>query len=141
MVRKIGAGVFPGFEPGRRYVIRFLNVDNRVSLLCDGRVLALFDYEKNAAVRPNPIFNSPYFGVQELETAFYSVAIDRDIHYTERGEYGCGRGYFIPEGRYFVLGDNSPQSGDSRNFEAIPKETIMGRPFMIFYPFSRVRFM
>ena len=42
---------------------------------------------------------------------------------------------------YFVLGDNSKASTDSRDFGAIASDMVAGRPFLVFYPFSRIRFM
>ena len=34
----------------------------------------------------------------------------------------------IPEGQYFVLGDNRDLSKDSRYFGLVPRESILGRP-------------
>ena len=43
----------------------------------------------------------------------------------------------IPEDRYFVMGDNRANSQDSRIFEAIKRDTIVGRAFLILWPPSR----
>jgi len=44
---------------------------------------------------------------------------------------------FLTTGKYFVLGDNRPVSKDSRNFDAIDEEDIIGRAVLRFWPLSR----
>ena len=43
----------------------------------------------------------------------------------------------VPEGKYFVLGDNRGNSLDSRYFGAFDKEKIMGKTSLILFPFKR----
>ncbi len=43
------------------------------------------------------------------------------------------RQLIIPEGNYFVLGDNRDDSQDSRYWGFVPRENIIGRPLLIYW--------
>lgn len=43
----------------------------------------------------------------------------------------------VPEGYYFVLGDNRPYSGDSRQFGFVPITSVVGEANFIYYPFKQ----
>ncbi|TLQ49555.1 signal peptidase I [Ruoffia tabacinasalis] len=43
----------------------------------------------------------------------------------------------VPEGYYFVMGDNRPYSGDSRQFGLIQADDIQGVTNFVYFPFER----
>lgn len=49
------------------------------------------------------------------------------------------REWTVPEGSYFVLGDNRTESVDSRTFGAIPVDRIVGRAWLRYLPLDHVR--
>jgi signal peptidase I len=52
-----------------------------------------------------------------------------------------GQSISIPEGEYFVSGDNRPNSSDSREFGPISKDRIKGKAWIVYFPFSEFRFV
>ena len=44
----------------------------------------------------------------------------------------------VPEGNYFVLGDNRDESSDSRYWGFVPRENIIGRPLLIYWSLRSV---
>jgi len=46
--------------------------------------------------------------------------------------------WIVPDGEYFVMGDNRPVSEDSRLFGPIDRESIIGRAWLGYFPLNRV---
>lgn len=47
-----------------------------------------------------------------------------------------GANFTVPEGTYFVMGDNRPHSSDSRSWGPITKDKITGRAWVIYWPMN-----
>lgn len=48
-----------------------------------------------------------------------------------------GATFSVPAGEYFMLGDNSGFSLDSRFWKTVPRRNLVGRPLLVWWPFSR----
>lgn len=56
------------------------------------------------------------------------------------GQYGMrDKPVQVPKNCFYVLGDNSRSSRDSRYWGFVPKENLMGQAVMIFWPLKRFR--
>ena len=76
-------------------------------------------------------------GVTNGEARLESLKMYRDVYYTPgRRINAVDREYIVPPDSYFVQGDNSPVSSDSRNWTkpAVPHEMLLGKPFLVHLP-------
>ncbi|MEZ6195958.1 MAG: signal peptidase I [Planctomycetota bacterium] len=100
--------------PGRRTRLSFANADDRLRIEADGETLLEHDYrhEPVRTERPWEVVEHCAFGVEGGALRFTRTQLARDLHYraqsTPRTE--------VTEGHYFVLGDNSGASKDSREW-------------------------
>jgi len=61
-------------------------------------------------------------------------------YYYNRGDYAkAGAKIIVPKDSYFVLGDNSIASQDSRFWGFVPKKNILGEAILIYWPPQRIR--
>jgi signal peptidase I len=44
---------------------------------------------------------------------------------------------YVQKGHYLVMGDNSPNSSDSREWGTVPERLMLGRALVVYYPFPR----
>lgn len=66
-------------------------------------------------------------------------AIFKERHYYNRGSYaGQGQTVNVPEGYFYVLGDNSGSSRDSRYWGFVPQKNLRGKAFAIYWPLRRI---
>ena len=65
----------------------------------------------------------------------YPAAVKCFVKETPEGDYGP---YEVPEGCYFMMGDNRGNSQDSRFWGFLPKERFIGKAIFLFWPLNRI---
>ncbi len=69
-----------------------------------------------------------------------TAPIFQQMTYYNQGPYGqAHQAIDVPPDTYFVLGDNSASSHDSRFWGFVPKRLLIGRAVCIFWPPQRLR--
>jgi signal peptidase I len=121
---------------GRPLDVAFRNVDDRLTVSVDGETLLRVKLPARTT-RPR----EPEPGGVELVAeggcaSFGAVRILRDIVYV-RGEGSWPR--VVPGGSLFMLGDNTGNSSDSRVWGTVPEKDLIGVPFFVVYPPTRVK--
>ena len=62
------------------------------------------------------------------------------IYYYNRGDFGGeGQKITVPNDTFFVMGDNSASSQDSRYWGFVPHKNILGCAILIYWPPQRIR--
>ena len=46
---------------------------------------------------------------------------------------------YVQPDHFLGLGDNSPESSDSRSWGLVPKRLLLGKAVLVYYPFGRMR--
>jgi signal peptidase I len=117
-------GEVDGLKSGRDsfYIKRLSGVEGDSMRIEDGK---LFVNEEEPT-------GSVAFGYNNGQVPPYDGYLNLGNRLLRRGET-----ITVPEGMHVALGDNSGNSSDSRAWGYVPEKAIVGRPVMIFYPFTK----
>ncbi|HHT9132310.1 MAG TPA: S26 family signal peptidase, partial [Candidatus Tripitaka californicus] len=128
-------------SPGQSYQVEFYHADGSVRLFLDGQ--EIFSYDYDMALPTRGISRSGVkLGGRDVNCLFEDIEIYRDIHYSSdlfSGRWGGATPVRMGTGEYFVLGDNSVNSKDSRVWKFVPEKNLVGKAFFVFWPPRGVR--
>ena len=122
-------------ETGSTYAVEFAFVDRRASFAIDGKLVTApsdLPAEKKRGEVRRPL----QLGARGCRLVLKNVILDRDIHYTQAGKHGTRTPAVLGPTEYFMLGDNSGNSQDSREWPdpGVPESDFIGKPFLIHQP-------
>lgn len=101
---------------------------------------------KGAAVRVSQmkLWRDTYYTLRHDQSYDYgSVTIgegEGEPDWSDPGTWGRlrrlpARTLYVQPGHFLCLGDNSPQSSDSRDWGTVPERLMLGRALLVYYPF------
>lgn len=129
-------------EPGRTYRLELAFADRRATLAVDG--VPVLAADRPAVDWRGEVLRPFRLGARGVDVYFRHVQLWRDVHYMEAGRHGSRSAVRLGVGEYFMLGDNSPNSDDSRfwtdrdgGFLPVREADLLGKPFLVHLP-SRV---
>jgi signal peptidase I len=132
----------PGFalQPARPHHVELAFVDRRATLVVDG-ALPFAPVDRPAAEWRDEVTQPVRLGACGVRLEVRNLRLFRDVHYTASGQHGVRAPVRLGAGEYFVLGDNSPNSDDSRfwtgpdNHPAtVSESSFVGKPFLVHLP-------
>jgi len=135
------------FDPAQPHRVVFSNIDNSLRLDLDGeRAILRHDYEQNTpmwGVDSGFQHQLPRaaFGGDALTVEFTRIRLWRDVFWVDIGRYGVDQPLTLGRDELFVLGDNSAESLDSREWGPALAKWLIGRPRAVVWPPSRWRWL
>lgn len=136
-----GASMDPTFSSGQYLIVDELSY--RLGAPDRGDVI-IFKYPKD----PTQYFIKRVIGlpgetvkiqngqVYVTETSGNTIKLD-ESYVTNKGN-GADTSITLPPSQYFVMGDNRPESSDSRTWGTLPRQNIIGRAFVRLLPLQTI---
>lgn len=140
--REVGRAGGAALSLGQARWMALENYDDRVVCRLDGREVLSRDYASAGGLRGAEL----RFGARGARVAFERIIIERDIYYENAEDHRAVYPvYELGDQEYFVLGDNSPASLDSRSSRwpepGVPAQNLIGRAFFVFWPVHQMKWL
>jgi signal peptidase I len=126
-------------------VVEMSLMDHQTLVALDGDLLfEPWSYPAGVERGPTP-WRPARFGACQAQVEVDRIKLFRDVYYTaEEGRHPAGNSWRLRPDQYFVLGDNSPMSRDSRSWSEntlLREDLFLGKPLVVHLPSrkSRVR--
>jgi signal peptidase I len=122
---------------GRLYISLF---DEQASVAWNDELLFCYPYERPR--QTGPASSRPFrLAANGVGLEVWNQCIERDVYYTPPPTRAAADGHEtrtrLGPAEYFVLGDNSPQSLDSRWNDfgpGVPEGSLIGKPLVVYFP-------
>lgn len=129
-------------KPGRSVRISFANADDRLELRADGRLI--LSHDMNVAledVQDADRSSGAWLATSGEEADFARVRLQRDLYYIipPGAMPPPDATYDVSPGGYFAMGDNTRNSKDSRYWDSVPQENLLGVGSVVWWPLNQVR--
>lgn len=108
--------------------------DQQIIVAVDGQPIHPPTFYRSIYQR-QPVRRPVRIGARNLSFEIDQLKLYRDVYYTSKAEAPKNR-WRLAEDEFFVLGDNSPVSLDSRVWDhpAISRNSLIGKPFVVHLP-------
>ncbi len=129
-------------ESGKRYTVKFSNVDNVVKLFVNDAEIFNYSYDLDKAPQRNFNLHSGLrLGGKNIDAVLDNIEIKRDIYYSNlsSAKFATKAPTQLGEEDYFVLGDNSRNSNDSRVWGYVNEDDLVGKAFFVWWPVDTIK--
>jgi signal peptidase I len=129
---------------GKPSLVQVCHVDQSLVVRVDGRQVLSHPYDSTQGVEDShwsPEHRSAAkIGCRTGRALFRDPAIYVDVHYTTHpNENAVQAPFTLKDDEFFVLGDNSANSNDSRAWGVVPRRNLVGEAFLVLWPLGRMK--
>jgi len=133
-------------QQGRATLIQVCTVDRTIIVRADGRELLRAPFEPSRGVFEWAGFSGHTqvrLGCKQGRARFLDTGVYVDLHYTDSpSRRAVHEVYQLGDDEFFVLGDNSCNSNDSRGWRrrgGVPRDYLVGEAFLVLWPLGRMK--